>query len=73
LRAISVLAILYQIANAKSESAHLRKNMVAVQPFLRALGDPRGTLGSFSFAISLWNDKEMAFLLSPSARSWARL
>jgi hypothetical protein len=46
-----VLAFYHQNANAKSEFATLRKNMVAVQPFLRAIWDPRGTLGAFSWFI----------------------
>jgi hypothetical protein len=55
LRAPFVLAIFYQIANAKSESAHLRKNMVPrAAPFLRC-GNPRGIrpLGAFSWFV-LW-------------------
>jgi hypothetical protein len=59
-----VLAIFYQIANAKAESATLRANMsgVTTQRRLRAHEgrSRRERPSSFSFAISLWNDKEMA-------------
>ena len=61
MRASSVLVLGLPSANAKSESAHIRATIRKNLFFRGALRESKGEpLGSLSFALSLWNDKERA-------------